>query len=51
MFHENNRNGFLLILGGKTEKNVQIDPHTTEILWKKLNVCELVSEGLSELVS
>ena len=39
------------ILGGKTVKYVQYDPHTTDILLKQLNVTLFVSEGVSESVS
>ncbi len=41
-FHSSNRYNWLPypILGCKNVKNVQIDPQTTEILSKKLNICE-----------
>ncbi len=36
------------ILGGKIVKNVQIDPHTSEICPKQLNVTLSVSDTLVE---
>ncbi len=40
---------FSSILGGKTIKNVQINPQTADILWSKLNVQWLVNNNCISL--